>query len=196
MRLRGADYSKRLSSFSDFTLVLVSIMNGMSEDVACKGSDITTDSDLTEEEIISKLMALVDANSNKPSSISCDDALEILCDALEAGYFHSLYEILDRNATLVFVDDDKPIDGVRDIINFLVKERLDHLYPSDEPTITCDILMVTAGERYGIGEKCILLVYHLENGKREHYIVKVHVLDDVINKIEIFNPYGPLSLEA
>ena len=196
MRLSGPDYSKRLEAFSCFTLVLMSVINSVSREIVYKGHDITTDSDLTEEEIISKLIELLDANLELPSPVSCDDALAILCDALEEGYFCSLYKILNRNATLVLIDEERQIDGVRDIINFLVKERSDHLYPSDDVTITCNILKVTEGERYSIGEKCILLVYHLDNGQKEHHVIKVHTANDRINKIEIFHPRGPLCLEA
>ena len=190
MRLSGDEYSKRLESFSHYTLVLISTVHGLSRESVEKLHDVTTDSELTEEQVIEQLVEIIDADSEPNSPISYEDALEIVCDALEEGYFASLYQILDKNATLLFVDDNKCIDGIRDIINFLVKERHDHVYPSDKKTITCDILKVVEGERYGIGEKCILLIYHLKNGERQHHIIKIQISDGLINKLDFYHPYS------
>ena len=119
-----------------------------------------------------------------------------MCGAIEKGYFCNLYDILDRNATLILVDDGKCFNGNREIINFLVQERFDHMYYSDEKTITCDILKIVKGERYGVGEKCILLIYHLQSGEREHRVIKVYSTNGIINKLEFYHPYGPLRLIA
>ncbi len=196
MQLSGEAYSKRLETFSHFTLVLIVTVDSMSREIVYKGHDITTDSELTEEQVIEKLIELIDSNPTQSPPASYEDALEIVCDALEQGCFASLYKILDKNATLIYVDDDKCITGIRDIINFLVKERLDHLYCSDEKTITCDILKVDKGERYGVGEKCILSIYLFENGEKEYHIIKVHFANGLINKLEVFHPFGPLQLVA
>ena len=195
MRLSGDAYSKRLKSFSHFTLVLIAMVDGMSREVVYKGHDITTDSELTEEQVIEKLLELINSNPKALQPISYEDALEIVCGTLEQGYFTSLYEILDSNVTLVLVDEDKRIYGIRDVINFLVQIGLDHDYLTTEDT-TCDILKVAEGNRYGIGEKCILLTYHLKNGEREHHVIKVQLANGIINKLEMFRPYGPLRLVA
>ena len=55
-----------------------------------------------------------------------------MCEALAEGYVASLYEIVERDADLVFVDEDKCISGERDIFNFLVQERFEHLYASQQ----------------------------------------------------------------
>ena len=195
MRLSGDAYSKRLESFSHFTLVLIAMVDGMSREDAYKGSDITTDSELTEEQVIDKLLELINSNPKAKQPVSYEDALEIVCGALDQGYFTSLYEILDSSVTLVLVDEDKRIYGIRDVINFLVQKGLDHSYLTTEAT-TCDILKVAKGNRYGIGEKCILLTYNLKNGERENYVIKVHFANGAINELEVFYPYGPLRLVA
>ena len=196
MRLSGDAYSKRLESFSNFTLVLISGVHGMSKEINSKSLDITTNSELTEEQVIERLLELIRTKPQPSTPISFEEALEIVCDAYEEGYIYSLYEILDNDSTIVFVDEDKYISNSREIVEFLVKERCNHLYCSDEKTITCDILKVAEGVRYGIGEKCILLTYHLENGAKENLIIKVHFADGSINKLEMFYPFGPLRLVA
>ena len=196
MLLSGDEYSERLESFSHFTLVLMSGADSLSREIVCKASNIVSDSELTEEQVIKMLLELLETDFQQLPPVSFEDALEIVCDALEEGYFYSLYKILDKNAELVLVDDARSIVGIRNVINFLVQERLAHLYCSDNKTITCDILKVDKGERYGVGEKCILLLYHLHNDKKEHYVIKVHFEKSVINKLEVFRPYGPLKLVA
>ena len=63
MRLSGQAYSKRLRSYSDDTIRLISdINNGCSKKVAYKMTDITTDSELSEEEVVERLEALLKAN--------------------------------------------------------------------------------------------------------------------------------------
>ena len=63
MRLSGEAYSKRLRSYSDDTIRLISdINNGCSKKVAYKMTDITTDSELSEEEVVERLEALLKAN--------------------------------------------------------------------------------------------------------------------------------------
>lgn len=59
MRLRGEEYSKRLQQFSDDTIRLISdINNGNNREIAIKMSDITTDSELTEEQVVEKILEL------------------------------------------------------------------------------------------------------------------------------------------
>lgn len=59
MRLSGKDYEQRLRQFSRSTLVLMSeILNGDSKEAAIKMSDITTNSELTEEQVVAALKRL------------------------------------------------------------------------------------------------------------------------------------------
>ena len=62
MRLSGEDYSKRLRSFSHFTLVLMSEVQSISKNAAEKGLGITTNSELNEEQVIEKLIEIINAN--------------------------------------------------------------------------------------------------------------------------------------
>ena len=96
----------------------------------------------------------------------------------------------------MFADGEKRIDGIRDVINFLVQIGFDHGYQSDTEETTCDILKIVKGERYGVGEKCILLTYHLKNGEKEYQVIKVHFTNGIIDKLEFYHPYGPLQLVA
>ena len=196
MRLSGEAYSERLEAFSNFTMVLVTVIHSMSKECVLKSINITSDSDLTEEQLIEKLIETIDADLEQQLPISHESALKIVCEALEEGDFVSLYKSLDKNASLLLVDDNNRVDGIRDVINFLVKERNDHVYCFDKKTITCDMLKVVEGERYGVGETCILLIFHSENGESKHHIVKVQTSDGRINQIKFFHPYGPLHLEA
>ena len=196
MRLSGDDYSKRLEEYSNFTLVLISAIHCRTKkETISRAHDITTDSELDEKQVVEKLLELLAINTNPLAQVSLEDALYAVCDTFENGDFYSLYEMLDVNANLTFVDENKCISGSRGIIEFLVNERAEHLYSSNEDTIMCDIMRVTDGERYGIGEKCILLTYVLESGKILRYIVKVCMDRDRICKLEFFYPQGPLHLE-
>ena len=59
MRLRGEEYSKRLQPYSDDTIRLISVINnGNNKEIAIKMSDITTDSELTEEQVVEKILEL------------------------------------------------------------------------------------------------------------------------------------------
>ena len=141
MRLSGDAYSKRLESFSPFTLVLITAVDSMSRECVYKGLDITTDSNLTEEQVIEKLLELINSNPKALNPVSYGDALEIVCDALEQRYYTSLYRILDSSVSLTLVDEDKRIYGIRDVINFLVQKGLAHDYLTTEDK-TCDILTI------------------------------------------------------
>lgn len=193
MRLEGEKYSERLSSYSNFTIVLISGIGSLTRETAQKVHNITTNSELTEEQVIEKLMELRNAYSKPDVSITRNDALDIVCDALEFGEFYSLFEILDANATLEYVDEKRSVCGVKEIIDFIVDEsaRLKHISEGD---MTFDILKVVEGERYGIGEKCILLTYFDEH--RQHIIIRVHFANHRINKLEIYSKLSKLRLVA
>ena len=195
MKLSGNEYSKKLESFSMFTIVLISGTDKTIE-MSIRATDIVSDSELNEEQIIEQLLQLIRSNTAPLPPLSHNDAMEIVCAAFEQGHLYSLFEILNDTATLIMVDDDNQISGVRNILEFLANERFNHLYPSDKENITCNILRVAKGVRYGVGEKCILLTYHLQNGERQNYIIKVHCENNRICQLEIFYPYGPLHLVA
>ena len=58
MRLEGESYSRRLREYTDSTIQLIIDTDGISKEVALKASDITTDSELTEEEVVRQLQEL------------------------------------------------------------------------------------------------------------------------------------------
>ena len=55
MRLKGEAYSRRLESYSDSTIRLIMELNSMDKETALKESDITTDSELDETEVVRRL---------------------------------------------------------------------------------------------------------------------------------------------
>ena len=58
MRLKGEAYTESLESFSDITIMLMAEIIGTTRENSQKMSDVTTDSTLTEEQIIEKLTEL------------------------------------------------------------------------------------------------------------------------------------------
>ena len=62
MRLKGQAYSDRLESYSHSTLELIAELVTMSREVVYEVCDITTDSELSEEEVVERLEALLKAN--------------------------------------------------------------------------------------------------------------------------------------
>lgn len=58
MRLEGEAYSERLESFSDSTLELIADLMGYTMKIHIQMSDITTNSELSEEEVVEKLLEL------------------------------------------------------------------------------------------------------------------------------------------
>ena len=58
MILNGEEYSKRLQSFSDSTAKLISEMFTISKEAAEKALDITSNSELSEEEVVRQLQEL------------------------------------------------------------------------------------------------------------------------------------------
>ena len=58
MRLQGEEYSRRLETFSDSTLQLMSDINSMSKEKALKQTEITANSDYSEEEVVKLLLEL------------------------------------------------------------------------------------------------------------------------------------------
>ena len=61
MRLEGEAYSERLRSFSTYTLYLISMADSSEKQIAMKATDITTDSELSEKEVQSKLIELLNS---------------------------------------------------------------------------------------------------------------------------------------
>lgn len=58
MRLKGEEYSKRLEEYSDETIRLIMDIDCISREVSMEVSRITTDSELTEEQVVEKLLEL------------------------------------------------------------------------------------------------------------------------------------------
>lgn len=61
MRLKGEEYRKRLSEYSKSTLELISWGLTTNEETVIKMHDITTDSELNEEEVRAKLIELLNS---------------------------------------------------------------------------------------------------------------------------------------
>ena len=59
MRLKGKEYDQRLQNYSKSTLQLIMDCNCTSKEVALKQSDITTNSELTEAEVVTQLKELL-----------------------------------------------------------------------------------------------------------------------------------------
>ena len=58
MRLKGEAYSQRLENYSISTLQLIANICGMDKETVLKAADITTNSELTEEEVVRLLTEL------------------------------------------------------------------------------------------------------------------------------------------
>ena len=58
MRLKGQEYTDRLEAFSHSTLVLISEIMSLPKEVYENGRDITTNSELSEEEVVRQLQEL------------------------------------------------------------------------------------------------------------------------------------------
>ena len=58
MRLKGEEYSARLEKLSTSTLQLLSDVQSLSREAAYRASDITTDSELSESQVVEKLKEL------------------------------------------------------------------------------------------------------------------------------------------
>ena len=153
--------------------------------------DITTNSEFTEEQVIEKLLELRRSHSESAVYVTYGEALEIVCDALERGHFYSLYEILDTNAEITLVDAGRSVCGVRAVIDLVANERARCL---SEYAITCDVLRVKESERYGVGERCILLTRRRENGGSQSLVIKVRFEDYKIYNLEVLEPRGALRL--
>ena len=65
MRLKGEEYSARLESYSTSTLKLMSYFYALDKMMVKKMHDITTDSTLSEAEVRSKLIELLNSTSTK-----------------------------------------------------------------------------------------------------------------------------------
>ena len=65
MRLKGKEYRQRLAGYSKSTLELISYGLAMDETMVAKMHDITTDSTLSEAEVRSRLIELLNSTSMK-----------------------------------------------------------------------------------------------------------------------------------
>jgi pimeloyl-ACP methyl ester carboxylesterase len=78
-------------------------------------------------------------------------------------------------------------------IEFIENDGADRIHVNKQ-NVTCDILKVAEGERYGVGDKIILLTYERKNDANQRYVIKVGYKESKVYKIELFHPYGPLHL--
>ena len=60
MRLKGEAYSRRLEGYSTSTLQLIADIYGMDKETILKAADITTNSELTEEQVVTELRKLLE----------------------------------------------------------------------------------------------------------------------------------------
>lgn len=58
MRLQGEEYSRRLETFSDSTLQLIMDIDSTGRENALKTTEITANSDYSEEEVVKLLLEL------------------------------------------------------------------------------------------------------------------------------------------
>ena len=59
MRLKGEAYSRRLKEYSDATIRLIMKVDCTSVAISLKASEITTNSELTEEQVVAQLKELL-----------------------------------------------------------------------------------------------------------------------------------------
>ena len=134
-------------------------------------------------------------HSRNKRPLSKEDALSCVLDAFEVGLTYPLYAILDKDAALEFVDENKTVFGSRKIIEHIENDGTERVCVKRQ-NVFCEILKVAEGERYGIGEKCIRVIYEQENeGSCSHRIIKIKYDDAKISKIQVFIPYSPIRLE-
>ena len=124
-------------------------------------------------------------NFDELDYVEYETALTMVLKAFDVGFTYPLYDILDENATLTFVDEDRTICGRRQIIEFIENDGAERIHVNKQ-TVTCDILKVAEGERYGVGDKIILLTYECEKELNQHYIVKIDYMESKIYKIKLF----------
>ena len=102
MRLKGEEYSKRLQKFSDSAIKLISEMMCCTEDIYQSCRDITTDSELTEEQVVEKLLELK-ASYLTTMEASTDDNLEKSYQLIQENPKITKEEFL---ATMGIVEDE------------------------------------------------------------------------------------------
>ena len=65
MRLSGQAYSDRLEKYSHSTLQLITDISSMKKEVVLKAHEITTNSELSEEEVVARLQELKESYTYK-----------------------------------------------------------------------------------------------------------------------------------
>ena len=60
MRLKGEELSQRLEGYSTSTMQLISDVLALPKEAALRSLDITTDSELTEEQVVERLQRLLE----------------------------------------------------------------------------------------------------------------------------------------
>ncbi len=130
-----------------------------------------------------------------PVSYTYSGMLALVRDAFEFGDTCPLYWILAEDAVLEFEDEHGCFRGRRKIVEFIEEEGVRHVHSRKEK-IFCDVCRVDEGERYGVGDLCLLLGYEDRNGRSWHYVVKLHEKDGRITRLRLFNAIGPLKLSV
>ena len=133
--------------------------------------------------------------SPKKETYTYSDALKIVYDAFAYGYTCPLYEIIAPNAILSIEDSNQLFEGRSNVINYIENDGSARVHVKKQK-VSCDILRIAEGERYGIGDLCILLSYECEDETINHYIIKVRFENEHIQEIKIFTAKGPLRLIA
>jgi len=65
MRVQGEEYSRRLRGYSDYTIQLIMDIYNINREAAYKANDITTNSELSEKEVVKQLEELKRSYSEK-----------------------------------------------------------------------------------------------------------------------------------
>lgn len=128
------------------------------------------------------------------------DEFHIMREAVKDGYTLPLYDILSDDAVLDFEDGTVVIKGKQAIIEAIENYGEERSHPNGS-AISCDIVRVTEGERYGVGEKCLVIFYHdreyntssrkIQDAKYHiAYIVKIQCKEGKIEAIKGLIPKG------
>lgn len=131
-----------------------------------------------------------------PSSLSYrgGDGLRILCDALGEGDTLPLYEALADGAVLDF-EWETAVRGKRAIIETIERGGVERVH-IEKCDVSCDIFRVAESEKYGGGDRVLLLTCRERGGEVDRYVIKVEGEGGRIEKILVRSAFGPLDLVA
>ncbi len=133
--------------------------------------------------------------AQKVKAYTYEDALNTLRDAFKFGRTRPLYDVIADNAALKF-DEDADILYGRDKIIRYIEDYGSFRVNVNEDKVFCDVLRIAEGERYGIGDLCLLLCYESKNAKKVRFVIKVLFLEGQIQAIKIFAALSSLRLTS